>query len=77
MSRVFVDDDLLSWEAFASAGRYGLPDEPKIVFHCLSDRSRRALYVRRGGDNAEAEQLVHSLPDAELRAMLGEAEELD
>lgn len=77
MSRVFVDENLLSWEAFASAGRHGLPDDPKVVFHCLSDRSRRPRYVRFSGDNAEAEQVVHALPEDRLLEMLRDSEELD
>jgi hypothetical protein len=77
MSRVFVDENLLSWEAYASGGRFGLPDEPKVVFHCLSDRSLRARYVRIGRDNAEAQQAVASVSDDELRQLLREADPLD
>jgi hypothetical protein len=77
MSRVFIDEDLLTWEAYSSGGKYGLPDDPKIVFHCLSDRSLRARYVRLGDDNAAAESAVHSLPDDQLREMLREAQDLD
>lgn len=77
MSRVIVDNDLLSWEAFASGGKYGLPSEPKIVFQCLSEPSLRARYVRYGSDNAEAEQAIAVLPDAQLRELLAGAEELD
>jgi hypothetical protein len=77
MSRVFVDEDLLSWEAFASGGKFGLADHPKIVFHCLSDRSRRPRYLRHGEDSAAAEQAVHALPETELLKMLRESAELD
>lgn len=77
MSRVFVDENLLSWEVYASGGPYGLPDDPKIVFHCVSDPSHRARFVRFGGDNSNAVQAVHDFPDERLRQMLREAEELD
>lgn len=77
MSRVFIDEDLLSWEAYASGGKYGLPDDPKIVFHCLSDRSLRPRYMRFGEDNAVAEGAVHTLPDDQLREMLSQAQDLD
>lgn len=77
MSRVFVDENLLSWEAYASGGAYGLAEEPKIVFQCLSDPLRRARYVRYDGDNADAERAVHSLPEARLRELLREAAELE
>lgn len=77
MSRTIVDEDLLSWEVYASGGRYGLPDQAKIVFHCLSDPERRARYVRLPGDNADAEETVGTASEAELQRMLREAEELD
>lgn len=77
MSRVFIDDNLLSWEAYASGGKFGLPEQPKIVFHCLSEPFRRARYVRHDGDNAEAEARVHGLEEIHLREMLRESQELD
>ncbi|CAN5799545.1 hypothetical protein BH23GEM3_BH23GEM3_02400 [soil metagenome] len=77
MSRVFVDEDLLSWEVYASGGQYGLPDDPKIVFHCVSDPSHRPRFVRFGGSSATAVQAVHDFPIERLRQVLNEAEELD
>lgn len=77
MSRVFVDDDLLTWEAYASGGRFGLPERPKIVFHCLSDPAIRARFVIHPGDEANAEETVHELPEERLKAMLKESEELE
>jgi hypothetical protein len=77
MSRTFVDENLLSWEVYASGGKFGLPDDPKVVFHCLSDRSQRARFVRYGDDNAQAEQAIHAFPDDKLREMLRSAELLD
>ncbi len=77
MSRVFLDENLLSWEAYASGGKFGLPEQPKIVFHCLSEPFRRARYVRHDGDNAQAEEVVHNLPEDRLREMLRESRELE
>lgn len=77
MSRVFVDENLLSWEAFVSSGRHGLPAEPKLVFHCLSDPSLRPRYVRQGEDNAAAENALNALPDSDLLDLLRDAEALD
>ncbi len=77
MSRVFLDDNLLSWEVYASGGKFGLPERPKIVFHCLSEPFRRGRYVVHDGDNADAEEAVHSLPEDRLRELLREARELD
>lgn len=76
MSRIFVDDDLMSWEVFASAGPFGLPEQPKIVFHCLSEPNRRAQYVVHDGDQAGAEQTVYDLADDGLRELLARSRPL-
>jgi hypothetical protein len=76
MSRTFTDEDLLSWEAFASAGRSGLADHVRVVFHCISDPHQRARWVPGQGDEADAEAAVHSMSDDELRALLRESAEL-
>jgi hypothetical protein len=76
MSREFLDEELESWEVYASGGEYGRPVEPKIVFHCRSRPSLRGRYVRHPGDNAEAGALVARASDAELLEMLGRAMEL-
>jgi hypothetical protein len=77
MSRVFTDENLLNWEAYASGGKFGLPERPKLVFHCMSDRSKRARFLVMNGDNATAEQAVHEMSIDELRALLGQAQPLD
>ncbi len=76
MSRTFVDENLLSWEVYASGGRFGLPTEPKIVFHCLSDEKVRPRFVPRGGDEADAEGTVYALSEEELRDLLRGSREL-
>lgn len=77
MSRVFLDDNLLSWEAYASGGKFGLPEQPKIIFHSLSEPFRRARFVVHDGDNADAEEAVHHAAEDRLREMLRESRELD
>jgi hypothetical protein len=76
MARVFVDEDLLSWEAYASTGRYSLPERPRIVFNCLSDPNRPARYVVHSGDNADAEGAVLDMPLEALRELLDESQEV-
>jgi hypothetical protein len=76
MSVTFSDDDLQSWEAYATGGDYGLANHPKIVFHCVSDPARRARFVEVMGDEASAEGMVHEGGVDELRRMLKEAAEL-
>ncbi len=76
MSRTFTDENLLTWEAYASGGKFGLAIHPSIVFHCISDPQRRARYVTRPGDEADAEETVADLPDEELRALLRQSKEV-
>ena len=77
MSRVFVDDDLLTWEAYSSGGDFGLARDPKIVFHCLSDPQRRPRFVVHEGDEADAEEAVHRAEEEELKEMLRASRDLD
>ncbi len=76
MSRTFVDDDLLTWEAYATSGDYGYAEPARIAFHCLTDPHVRARTVRVPGE-AEAERLVADADPAELRALFQKAEPLD
>ncbi len=77
MSQTFTDDDLLTWEAFASGGRFGLAVRARVVFHCISDRSLRPRFVQLAGDEAHAESAVFGTEAEGLRAMLRQARELD
>ena len=77
MSQTFTDDDLLTWEVFASGGRFGLAIRPKVVFHCVSDPSRRPRFVQLPGDEADAEEVVHESSADHLRGLLRESSELD
>lgn len=77
MSRTFTDENLLTWEAYASSGRFGLATEPRVVFNCLTDGRRRPRFVSLQGDEADAECDVHHVSDDELRAMLQKSRELE
>lgn len=77
MSQTFTDENLLTWEAFASGGRFGLSIRPKVIFHCVSDRSMRARFVELQGDEADAEDMIHDCSVDQLRQMLAQSKELD
>ena len=76
MSRTFTDENLLTWEAFASAGESGLSSGPRVVFHCISDPHRRSRFAAGQGDEADAEAAVHGMAVDDLRAMLAKSQEL-
>lgn len=77
MSQTFTDENLLTWEAFASGGRFGLSIRPKVIFHCMSDPSLRARFVEVQGDEADAEELIHDSQTSRLRELLKESKELE
>ena len=76
MSRTFQDSNLLKWEAYASGGAHGYAENARVVFHCLSDRGRRARVVVLEGDQSVAEKLVVDSSDAQLAQLLADAAEL-
>ena len=76
MSRTFQDSNLLKWEAYASGGAHGYSDHARIVFHCLSDRARRARVVQITGDQSDAERQVAEASDDRLAQLLAGAQEL-
>ncbi|HKJ92307.1 MAG TPA: hypothetical protein VJ957_04020 [Longimicrobiales bacterium] len=73
MSRSFQDPDLLVWETYGTNGAHGAPDHAHIMFHCVSDPSRRARYVTRDGSVAAAEKAVSELSQKELLRLFHEA----
>ena len=77
MSQTFTDDNLLTWEAFASGGRFGLSVRPKVIFHCLSDPTLRARFVEVQGDEADAEEMIHGSQNARLLELLKQSKELE
>lgn len=76
MSRTINDPELQIWEAYATSGDFGFPDHSRMVFHCLSDRTRKARFVERQGNKAEVERELTTLSDQELAEILEGAPEV-
>jgi hypothetical protein len=76
MSRVFTDPDLITWEAYASAGKWGLPEQPKIVFNCLSDPNRKPRFVIHDGHSGDAQESMSNASDDQLRRLLSDSKAL-
>lgn len=76
MTRTIQDQDLLLWEAYATAGAFGFPDQSKIVFHCLSNPARRARILEREGDKSDVESELVTLSERDLVALFEETEEV-
>jgi hypothetical protein len=76
MSRTFLDDNMLTWEAYPTGGPHGYTDRPFIVFNCLSNRMIRPRYVSTVGDVADAERRVDLASAEELLRMLKQSQEV-
>lgn len=77
MSQTFTDDDLQTWEVFASGGRLGLAIRPRVVFHCVSDPARPPRFIEVQGDEADAEALVEDSDQDRLLQLLRDSRRLE
>lgn len=76
MTRTIQDRDLLLWEAYASAGESGRRTGGRIMFHCLTDPSRRARELTREADEKDVAREIATLHEAELVDLLAAAAEV-
>ncbi|MSR37204.1 MAG: hypothetical protein EXR95_11285 [Gemmatimonadetes bacterium] len=76
MARTILDDDLRSWEAFASTGPFGYALRSRVVFNCTTDPAVRPRMWALDGDKSDAETLVATAPAAALVGLLEKAEPL-
>ncbi len=77
MRRTFLDENLLEWEAYVSGGQPGTLAAARIFFNCLTDRTRRPLFLpHESGDVAVAQRALAELETTELQDMLEQAQPL-
>lgn len=76
MARTIQDEDLLLWEAYATAGDFGFPDQARMIFHCLTDPGRRARVLEREGDKSDVENELATMAEAELLSLLERTQEV-
>ena len=78
LSRQFLDESLLEWEAYVSAGQPDTDGTARIYFVCLNDVYARPRWINHESrDVAEAHRTLAGLTDEQLVAMLGKAELLE
>ena len=81
MTRTFQDEDLLLWEAYAAAPKLGKDQDDRrgarIMFHCMTDRTRRARVLKRDEDRAAVESRIADADPSELVELLEAAEPLE
>lgn len=76
MTRTFQDQDLQLWEAYANPGEQGSAERAHLLFHCLSDPSRRARVLRLDSPRSAVEQELVDAEEGRLAEFLGRAEEI-
>lgn len=72
MSRTLTDNNMLTWEAYASGG----PERSHIIFNCLSNRMLRPRFVVTDGDEADAQRVVFEASTEQLQEMLRRSSEV-
>ncbi|MFV1987030.1 MAG: hypothetical protein ACC682_07100 [Gemmatimonadota bacterium] len=78
LSRSFMDEGLITWEAYVSGGQPHTPAAARIFFVCLEDPYARPRWVRHeSGSVAEATRALAGMTDADLVGLLGGATPLD
>ncbi len=77
LSRVFLDDGLIQWEAYVSGGQPNTPRAARIYFVCLEDPFERPRWTAHESRNAaEATRALDRLEDVELVELLGRSKPL-
>lgn len=78
LSRTFMDEGLIKWEAYVSGGQPDTPAAARIYFVCLEDPYARPRWVTHGsGSVAEATRDLAGMSDAELGVLLGDSTPLE
>ncbi|MDT8437233.1 MAG: hypothetical protein RRA92_10820 [Gemmatimonadota bacterium] len=78
MARTFMDDDLLTWEAYVSGGQPDTPEAARIFFLCLDSPLHPARFVSHDSRSvATAERELLAANEDDLRAMLARSVEND
>lgn len=78
LSRQFMDDAMVRWEAYVSGGHPGTPAAARIYFVCLDDPFERPRYVaHESGRVAEATRDLAAMSEARLAELLAGATPLE
>jgi hypothetical protein len=77
MARQFQDPDFVVWEAYLSASRFGYPEQPRMIFNCLTDRNRRPRFLEFDGDQVGADRVLGDAGTDRLLELFGASSEID
>lgn len=78
LSREFMDESMIRWEAYVSGGHPGTPAAARIYFVCLDDPFERPRYVEHeSGAVAEATRDLAGMSEERLVELLAGATPLE
>jgi len=78
LSRQFMDEGLIRWEAYVSGGQPQTPAAARIYFVCLEDPFARPRWVEHAsGSVADATRALAGMSDSDLVGLLADATPLD
>lgn len=78
LSRKFMDEGMITWEAYVSGGQPNTAAAARIYFVCMEDVFERPRWVRHDSRSvAEATRELASMTDADLVQLLQQSEPLD
>jgi hypothetical protein len=78
LSRTFMDEGLIKWEAYVSGGQPDTPAAARIYFVCLEDPFARPRWVsHESGSVAEATRDLAGMGVVDLVGMLAVSTPLD
>ena len=78
LSRQFMDNGMIRWEAYVSGGQPNTPAAARIYFVCLEDPFERPSWVPHESRSvAEATRALARMSDADLLALLERSTPLD
>jgi len=78
LSRQFMDNGMIRWEAYVSGGQPNTAAAARIYFVCLEDPFKRPRWVPHESRSvAEATRVLARMSDADLLELLGRSRPLD
>lgn len=78
LSRQFMDNGMIRWEAYVSGGQPNTAAAARIYFVCLEDPFERPRWVPHESRSvAEATRVLAGMSDADLLELLGRSRPLD
>ena len=78
LSRQFMDEGMIRWEAYVSGGQPNTDAAAKIYFVCLEDPFERPRWVVHSSRSvAEATRTLSKMSDTNLVELLQESQPLD